>query len=122
MTKLADPDDKWGTLQEVEQLYRREKDSRLKQRINAIRLLMKGRKQVEVADVLGVSVTTVRNWRGLWDNGGLEGLKPRHIGSVSKVTPAMKAEIEQIIDIEREIDGRKVSGKLIVGFLKKNTG
>lgn len=83
---------------------------------------MKGRKQVEISDVLGVSVTTIRNWRELWDREGIEGLKPRHIGSRSKVTPEMKAEIEEIIDIEREIDGRKVTGKLIVGFLKKNTG
>lgn len=105
----------------IEQLYRKEKDAQLKQRLNAIRLLMKGKTQVEIADVLGVTTTTIRNWRQLWDNGGIEALKSKHIGSVSKVDPAMRMEIEEIIDIDREIDGRKVSGKLIVGFLKKNT-
>lgn len=93
----------------------------MKQKLSAIRLLMKGRKQKEVADSLGVSVATIRSWRTRWDREGKEGLKAKHIGSFSCVTPEIRAEIEEVIEIKREINGRAVTGKLIVGYIKKNT-
>lgn len=121
MPTIKRPDERWGSLEDVEGCYHRERDAKLKQKLNAIRLLMKGHKRKEVAEVLGVCEATVKKWRERWDNSGLEGLKTRHKGSESRVTPEMKAEIEEIIEVKREIDGRTVTGKLIVGYIKKNT-
>jgi len=121
MPNIKRPDEKHGTIEEVEGWYRKERDGKLKQKLNAIRLLMKGRGRKEVAEVLGVSEATVKKWRERWDRDGLEGLKAKHKGSVSKVTPEIRAEIEEIIEVKREINGRTVTGKLIVGYIKKNT-
>jgi putative transposase len=121
MPTIKRPDESWGSLEDVERWYRREKEMKLKQKLNAIRLLMKGRQRNEVADVLGVCEATVKKWRERWDKNGLEGLRAKHKGSKSKVTPDMRAEIEEIIEVKREIDGRTVTGKLIVGYIKKNT-
>jgi len=110
-----------GDLEAVESLYRKEKETGMKQRLNAIRLLMRGRSQKDVADMLGVCPATVRNWRTNWDRDGKGGLEKRHIGSRSRITPEIRAEIEEIIEIKREIGGRTVTGKLIVGYIKKNT-
>ena len=115
------PNEERGSLQEVEQWYRKEKDMGMKNRLNAIRLLMKGWSLNEVADIIGVSRRTVGNWRRQWDEAGKEGLESRHKGRESKVTPKMRAEIEDIVEIKREIDGKIVTGYLVHGYLKKNT-
>lgn len=121
MRKPKLPDNRWGELEEVEQWYRKEKDINLKSRLNAIRLLMKGLPLKDVAEVIGVSRRTLGNWRRQWDESGKEGLKSQHKGRKSKVTPAMRADIEEVIEIKQEIDGKIVTGYLIHGYLKKNT-
>jgi transposase len=115
------PSKKWGGPEEIESMYRKEKDVRLSIRLNAIRLLMIGRPKKEVAQYLGVSVATIGNWKTLWDQGGKESLKPQNKGRKSKVTDDIKADIKEIIEIKREIDGRTVTGYLIHGYIKKNT-
>ncbi len=115
------PSEEWGRPEEVERMYRGEKDVRLSIRLNAIRLLMKGRPKKEVAEYLGVSVATVGNWKTLWDQGGKEALKPKNKGRKSRITDDIKAEIQEIVEIKREIDGRTVTGYLIHGYIKKNT-
>ena len=115
------PTEKWGGSEEVEKMYHSEKDARLSMRLNAIRLLMNGRPRKEVAEYLGVCETTVGLWKNLWDQGGKEALKPRNKGRKSKVTEDIRADIHEIVEIKREIDGRTVTGYLIHGFIKKNT-
>ena len=115
------PSERWGALEEVEKMYREEKDILLSKKLNAIRLLMQGRSKKEIAEFLGVSVATVGNWRTLWDQGGKESLKSKNKGRKSKVTDDIKADIQEIVEIKREIDGRTVTGYLIHGYIKKNT-
>lgn len=121
MTNLKMPDNRWGGLQEVEQWYRKEKNAKVKSKLNAIRLLMKGIPQKEVAEVIGVSRKAICDWRRQWDESGREGLSSRQKGRKSKVTQGMRADIEEIIEIKREIDGKIVTGYVIHGYLKKNT-
>jgi transposase len=115
------PSEKWGNPEEVEKMYHTEKDVRLSMRLNVIRLLMQGRPKKEVAEYLGVSVATIGNWRTLWDQGGKEALRPKNKGRRSRVTDDIKADIQQIVEIKRQINGRTVTGYLIHGYLKKNT-
>lgn len=114
------PDEKWGGPQEVEQMYRKEKDVNLAKRLNTIRLLMMGRPMTEIAMALGVSVRTIGNWRDRWNQGGKEALESKNAGRKSKVTGEIRADIEEVIEIKREINGRTVTGYLIHGYLKKN--
>jgi transposase len=116
------PEEKWGTSQEIERWLREERDKELGDKLNAIRLLLKGYRRKEVAEIIGVSEATVKNWRRRWNEGGKESLRARYAGSKSKVSEDIRIEIEDIIVIKREIDGRTVTGKLIHGYLKKNTG
>lgn len=115
------PEEKWGTCHEIEGWLREEKDKEIGDRLNAVRLLMKGYHRKEVAEVIGVCEATVKNWRNLWNEGGKEGLRSRYKGRKSKVTEDIRVEIEEIIDIKREINGRTITGKLIHGYIKKNT-
>jgi len=121
MSKQKRPQKEWGSLEEVERMARQEKDARLSVRLHAIRLLMAGRGTREVAQVFNVGEKTVRNWRSRWDQAGREGLKGLQAGAIPQITPEMKVEIEGVIEIEREINGRTVTAKLIHGHLKKNT-
>lgn len=120
MSKLILPSKKWGNLKTVEKMYKQEKNGTVKVRLNAIRLLMLGESQKEIAKAIGVHVGTIRSWRYRWNNQGKEGLKNNQKGRKSKITHEMRLEIEGIIEIKREINGQIVTGKLIHGFLKKN--
>ena len=108
-----------GSLEDVTHWYKKEKNILLATKLNAIRLLMMGTPQNEIAKVLSRDVSTIRNWCVRWNNNGLEGLKANHKGSKSKVTKAMRVNIEEIIEIKEQIDGRIVTGKLITGYIKK---
>ena len=46
-------------------------------RARAILLTLEGRRAREIAAVLGVHVSTVRNWRGYFAHGGVAGLRRR---------------------------------------------
>ena len=46
-------------------------------RARAILLTLEGRKAAEIAAVLGVHISTVRNWRGYFAHGGVAGLRRR---------------------------------------------
>src|SRR3569623_499542 len=46
-------------------------------RARAILLTLEGRKAEEIGAVLGVHVSTVRNWRGYFAHGGVAGLRRR---------------------------------------------
>jgi transposase len=121
MSHLIKPDTRFGDLQEVTRLFRQERDTRLSARLNAIRLLLSGMQQQDVARVLDVSDTTIATWTKRWNEQGLEGLRARHQGSRSKVTDEMRVEISEVVEVQQVIDGRTVTGKWITGYLKKNT-
>jgi transposase len=57
-------------------------------RARAILLTLEGRKADEIAAVLGVHVSTVRNWRGYFLHGGVAGLRRRpRPGQQAKIGP-----------------------------------
>ena len=120
MTKLIKPTEKYGSQEEVERWYKKEKDKTLSMKLNAIRLLMIGKSQKEISEILRVSASTIRLWRKEWNLGGLEELRNNYRGSESKITDEMRVEIENIIDIKKEINGKIVTAKLVVGHIKKN--
>jgi putative transposase len=65
----------------LEQLYREEKNTRIKERLHTILLLYRGYRADETAEILRRSYATVRRWKDAWNAGGYEGLKPSYKGN-----------------------------------------
>jgi len=62
--------------EEIERLYKKEKDPRVKERLHAILLLLDGKTAIEVAGILRRNKRTIRRWAKAWNEKGYEGLKP----------------------------------------------
>jgi transposase len=75
-------------------------------RARAILLTLEGRKAEEIAAVLGVHVSTVRNWRGYFAHGGVAGLRRRQRpGQQAKIGPHAGAIAAAILDEDTRHDG-----------------
>jgi transposase len=59
----------------IEKLRRKEKDVRIHNRFSVLLWLDQGQTLDQVADLLGVTPRTVRNWLDLYHRGGLEALR-----------------------------------------------
>jgi len=115
------PDTTYGDVEKIAELVKKERNVKLANQLNAMRLLMLGYEQKEVAMIYGVTRRAVLKWVNKWNQGGKEILQCKSGGYKSKVTDQMRMEISKIIDVKREIEGRTVTGKLICGYIKKNT-
>jgi len=74
-------------------------------RARAILLTLEGRQAGEIAAVLGVHVSTVRNWRGYFAHGGVAGLRRRpRPGRQSVVGPHAGAIAAAILDDDTRHD------------------
>lgn len=113
------PDIKYGTVEQVGKWLKQEVDVKLANRLNAIRLLLLGYEQQGVARICGVTRRCTLKWVKKWNQSGKEGLISKSGGSKSCVTPGIRMEISKIVDVEKNIGGRIITGKLICGYLKK---
>ena len=74
-------------------------------RARAILLTLEGRRAAEIAAVLGVHVSTVRNWRGYFVHGGVAGLRRRpRPGQQAKIGPHAGAIAAAILDDDTRHD------------------
>jgi transposase len=115
------PDTKHGSLSDIEKWVKSEKDPNLIKRLNAIRLRMLKYPVETIAEISQVKRQSISNWVRQWNHSGKEGLITKSGGSRSKVTEPMRAEISEIIDIKRTINGKVVTGVLLTGYLKKTS-
>jgi transposase len=115
------PTTEYGTPEELQQWIKKERDSKLANRFNAIRLRQQGYTAKEAAFICNVTTRMVQNWVKIWNAEGKDGLISKSGGSESKVTKVMRADIREVVEVHQEIDGKKVTGKLICGYLKKTT-
>src|SRR5215218_7397135 len=75
-------------------------------RARAVLLTVEGRRAGEIAAVLGVHVSTVRNWRGYFAHGGVAGLRRRQRpGQQAKIGPHAGAIAAAIPDEDTRHDG-----------------
>ena len=75
-------------------------------RARAILLTLEGRKAEAIAAVLGVHISTVRNWRGYFLHGGVAGLRRRpRPGQQAKIGPHAGAIAAAILDEDTRHDG-----------------
>ena len=75
-------------------------------RARAILLTLEGRTAEEIAAVLGVHISTVRNWRGYFAHGGVAGLRRRQRpGQQAKIGPHAGAMAAAILNEDVRHDG-----------------
>ena len=117
--KIILPERRFGDIEKLSKLIKKERNAKLANRLNAIRLLQMGYTSKEVARICGISRITICQWVKKWNQTGKEGLTSKSGGSVSKVTEEMRADISEMIDLKVMTNGRIVTGKLIRGHLKK---
>lgn len=117
--KKIKPTTKHAQPKELQGWIKKERNSKLANRFNTIRLRQLDYSAKEVSIICNVSVRIVQSWVDLWNRNGKEGLISNSGGSQSKVTKPIRAEIQEIVEVQQNIDDRKVTGKLICGYLKK---
>ena len=75
-------------------------------RARAILLTLEGRRAEDIAAVLGVHISTVRNWRGYFAHGGVAGLRRRpRPGQQARIGPHAGAIAAAILDEDTRHDG-----------------
>jgi len=75
-------------------------------RARAILLTLEGRHATEIAAVLGVHISTVRNWRGYFLHGGVAGLRRRpRPGQQAQIGPHAGAIAAAILTEDTRHDG-----------------
>ena len=75
-------------------------------RARAILLTLEGQRAAEIAAVLGVHISTVRNWRGYFAHGGVAGLRRRQRpGQQAKIGPHAGAIAAAILNDDARHDG-----------------
>ena len=115
------PTARFGSPDQLSQWIKSEKNAKLANRLNAVRLALLDYPIKDIATTCDVSMRTIEHWISKWNQSGKEGLVSKSGGSKSKVTASMRADITEVVEITKEINGKKVTGKLICGYLKKTT-
>src|ERR1044071_8341233 len=89
-------------------------------RARANPLTFEGGEGGEVAAVLGVHVSTVRNWRGYFAHGGVAGLRRRpRPGQQAKIGPHAGAIAAGILDEDVRHDGGWTLGRLCAEIARR---
>src|ERR1700686_364817 len=67
-------------VERLKKALKREKDFRVRQRIQMVLLREDGKTQPEISELIGVSLSTVNRAHMAYDNGGVSALRPKPTG------------------------------------------
>jgi len=85
-------------VKELEKIIREESDPRVKERLIFVRMLYDGGNVKENAAKVGRTGVTGYNWLRLWNEGGLEALKPDFVGGrPSKLSKDEEEELKKVL-------------------------
>jgi len=104
-------------LDELRVMYRKEKNSRVKERLLAVLHLYEGKMVKEVSKMVERSERTVERWLAEWNEKGYDGLTPRFTGGPKPKLP--DSEWNKIIE---EIEGRGMTLKDVAVYVKDTRG
>jgi len=103
--------------EELENLYKTEKDIRVKERLLVIRLLYDKKNIYEIAEIIKKSDRTIKDWLSRWNKSGYEGLIPVKGGGIDPRMPLLEWD-----NILKEVEGKGMSIKDIVAYVKLSRG
>ncbi len=99
--------------EELEDLYRKEKDPRIKERLLAIIHLYEKKNIYEVQDILKKSDRTIKDWLSRWNNKGYEGLIPAKGGGIEPRISSLEWD-----NIIKEIEGKGMTVRDVMVYVK----
>ena len=67
----------WGSRKKIAELIKKEKNARIKERLQAVLWRLKGSEYTDIANRLERSIDTVREWVKKWNKVGYEGLQDK---------------------------------------------
>ena len=89
-------------------------------RARAILLTLEGRRAEDIAAVLGVHLSTVRNWRGYFAHGGVAGLRRRpRLGQQARIGPHAGAIAAAILNEDTRHDSGWTLGRLCAEIARR---
>ena len=100
--------------EELEQLYRKEKDLRVKERLLAILHIYEGKNIYELVNILKRSKRTIIYWLGRWNRDGYKGLIPQKGGGKKP-----KLSSEEWDKILKEIENKGMTIEDVRDYVKR---
>ena len=85
------------TDEELEELYLREKNVKIKERLHTVLLLYRGYNANKVAEILCRGYASIRRWKDAWNAGGYEALKPDY-GKGGHIPRISASKWDEILD------------------------
>ncbi len=102
---------------ELEKLYRKETNLRIKERLLAIVHLYEGRNVYEVADILKRSDRTIKHWLSRWNKQGYNGLIPQNRNGKKP-----KMSLNEWDKVIKEIEDKGMTIKEVLKYVKGTRG
>ena len=111
-------------LKEGKEIMLKHDDTRFYFRVFSVNFVLNGMSAANVAEIAGVSRSTVSDWVKTVDEKGFEALKSvKPSGRPSKLTAEQKSEIDQTLQKEPSEFGYKVwDGPTLSAYIKKTYG
>ena len=103
--------------EELITLYKKEKNSRIKERLLAIIYLYDNNTLEDTSKLLNRSISSIKRWLRAWNNNGYNGLKPRFRGGRKP-----KLSYDEWMKILKEIDNKGYTIKDVVVYIKDSRG
>jgi transposase len=118
--KNIQPDCENGTLLDVEQTMNSSANRHFYRRLLALRLLLQGRTQADVASIINVSVRSIRRWVKSWNRGGIDALANRpKSGRPPAVTAEQRREIVALITDVHKVNQTHWTAVKLHGYLRQ---
>ncbi|MFX1399601.1 MAG: transposase [Promethearchaeota archaeon] len=112
--------------EKIVELYKKERNTRLKERYHTILLMHELKNCTEVATLLKRDRSTIQNWTNTFNNGGLEALKPKKgLGKAPRLSEEQMDELTlDILKHPRELgyDFSNWEGKNVSYHLQEKYG
>jgi transposase len=102
---------------ELDKLYKKETNIRIKERLLAIIQLYEGKNVYEVADILKRSDRTIKHWLSRWNKQGYEGLIPQNRNG-----KAPKMPFDEWDKVIKEIEDKGMTIKDVLKYVKDTRG
>jgi putative transposase len=102
---------------DLDKLYKKETNLRIKERLLAIVHLYEGKNVYEVANILKRSERTIKYWLSRWNDQGYSGLIPRNRNGKKP-----KMSLDEWDEVIKEIEGKGMMIKDVLKYVKDTRG